>query len=59
MCLYEKMNKTEIETELSKLNKEYVKFQNMNLNLNMSRGKPCPDQLELSSDMIDKISYSQ
>ena len=59
MYLYEKMNKAELETELSKLNKKYVKFQNMKLNLNMSRGKPCPNQLELSSDMIDKISYSQ
>lgn len=59
MCLYEKMNKPELETELSKLNKEYTKFQDMKLNLNMARGKPCPDQLALSSDMLDKINYAQ
>ena len=59
MCLYKEMNQAELEAELSKLNKEYIKFQNMQLNLNMSRGKPCPDQLELSSDMIEKINYSQ
>ena len=59
MCLYKKKKKKKLETELSKLNKEYIEFQNMKLNLNMARGKPCPDQLELSSNMIEKINYSQ
>lgn len=59
MCLYKNMSKEKLETELSKLNKEYIEFQNMKLKLNMARGKPCPDQLELSSNIIEKINYSQ
>ncbi len=37
---------------------EYQKFKNMNLKLNMARGKPSPEQLNLSLEMMDVLNSS-
>jgi hypothetical protein len=54
-------------TELSKMSREellklnieaqaaYDKFKAKNLKLDMSRGKPCPQQLDLTMDMLDCV----
>lgn len=36
--------------------KEYEKYKAMNLNLNMARGKPCKEQLDLSMPMMDVLN---
>ena len=42
--------------ELEELLKEYKRYQAMNLNLNMARGKPCKEQLDLSMPMMDVLN---
>ncbi len=56
MSFYNKMTKTELENEKIKLKKKYENFKQMNLKLNMSRGKPSTEQLELSSGMLNNIT---
>ena len=53
---YKEMSKEELEAEISKLKKEYRRFQDMDLTLDMSRGKPCTEQLDLSMGMMDILS---
>ncbi|MBQ8178188.1 MAG: aminotransferase [Clostridia bacterium] len=36
--------------------KRYLDYKAMNLSLDMSRGKPCKEQLDISMDMFDKIT---
>ena len=47
----DELTKLEIE-----LNKKYNNFKAKNLRLDMSRGKPCADQLSISKDMLDVIN---
>ena len=53
-------NKTEPESVkkdvLAELKKEYRRFQDMDLHLDMSRGKPCREQLDLSMGMMDALN---
>ena len=42
--------------KIEKLLDEYKKYQDMNLDLNMSRGKPCKEQLNLSMTMMDVLN---
>lgn len=44
-----------LERELSAAKSEYDEFKAKGLSLDMSRGKPAPDQLDLSSDILNKI----
>ncbi|MBP3195382.1 MAG: aminotransferase [Butyrivibrio sp.] len=39
-----------------KLKAEYKKYQEMSLNLNMARGKPCIEQLDLSMGLMDALN---
>ncbi len=50
------MTKQELEQEIVKLKAEYKKYQEMELNLNMARGKPCREQLDLSMGMMDALN---
>ena len=43
---YTEMTKEELAGEIMELRMEYRKFQGMELKLDMSRGKPCLDQLD-------------
>lgn len=56
MKAYLEMSKKELEEEIMKLRAEYKKYQEMDLHLNMSRGKPCKDQLDLSMGMMDVLT---
>lgn len=49
------MEKNEIHALKKQWNEEYDKFKAMNLQLNMARGKPSPEQLDLSMDMLDVL----
>ena len=39
----------------SKLNQQYSEFQSSGINLDMTRGKPCPEQLDLCLAMLDCV----
>jgi len=56
MKKYSEMTKDELKSELETLKKEYQKYQEMDLKLDMSRGKPCREQLDLSMGMMDTLN---
>ena len=56
MKSYLEMNKEELELLLNNLEKEYNDILNLKLELNMARGKPDLDQLDISMDMLDVIT---
>ena len=55
---YLEMTAEELTRELDELKKEYKKVQAMDMQLNMSRGIPCIDQLDLSMHMMDVLDSS-
>jgi DNA-binding transcriptional MocR family regulator len=56
MKSYKEMSKEELKAELEGLNAEYQKYLAMNLSLDMSRGKPCKEQLDISMGMMDVLN---
>ena len=50
---YYKLSKKELKAELAKEQLRYDKYKEMGLKLDMTRGKPCAEQLELSVPMLD------
>ena len=56
MKSYEEMTKEELLKEKEGLEAEYKKFQQRGLKLDMSRGKPSQEQLDLSMGMMDVLS---
>lgn len=58
MKSYLEMTAEELSLELETLKKEYKKVQAMDMQLNMSRGIPCIDQLDLSMHMMDVLDSS-
>ena len=55
---YQVAAKEELIKELETCQKEYQKTVQQNLNLNLARGKPGADQLELSLPMLDTLNSS-
>ncbi|WP_026508853.1 aminotransferase class I/II-fold pyridoxal phosphate-dependent enzyme [Butyrivibrio sp. MC2013] len=53
---YTEMTAEELKNELAGLKKEYERYQAMDMRLDMSRGKPCKEQLDLSMGMMDVLS---
>ncbi len=53
---YKEMSKEELASEIELLRKQYKKYQGMELNLNMARGKPCKEQLDLSMGLMDALT---
>lgn len=56
--LYKDMNRAELEKQQEILSTEYSKIKELGLTLNMSRGVPCQEQLEISQHMLDIINSS-
>lgn len=56
MKTYAEMSREELLNIKEELEKEYSEAKNLNLALDMSRGKPEKAQLELSMDMLDSIN---
>ena len=52
---YSEMGREELIKLESELNKSYEDYKAMNLKLDMSRGKPSIEQLELSMGMMDTL----
>ena len=55
---YAEMTKDELAAEIQQLKKEYSDVQALGLSLDMSRGKPCKEQLDLSMGMMDVLNSS-
>ena len=53
---YKEMNKEELQREVANLKAEYKRYQDMDLSLNMARGKPCHEQLDLSMGLMDALN---
>ena len=56
MKAYTEMTRDELTAEIKELKEVYKKYQKMDLSLDMSRGKPCAEQLDLSMGMMDVLS---
>lgn len=54
--MYKDLSKDELLQLKAKLEKEYDDFKSKNLKLDMTRGKPCSEQLELSKGMLDLVN---
>ena len=55
---YIEMTSEELIEERAKLKAQYKKIQAQGLTLDMSRGKPCQEQLDLSMGMMDVLNSS-
>lgn len=53
---YAEMTKEELESLRAQLKAKYKEYQGKGLSLNMARGKPCTEQLDLSMGMMDVLS---
>ena len=58
MKSYREMTAEELKQEKDILVKRYEEYKAMNLSLNMTRGVPSTEQLDLASDMYDNLSDS-
>ena len=56
MTEYKDLSTDEMRTLYDALEKQYEKYCALNLELNMARGKPSPEQLELSMPMLDCVN---
>ena len=52
MKKYTELEKHELELLLESLRREYEKYKNMGLSLDLSRGKPNSEQLDISQAML-------
>lgn len=57
MAEYKNMTKDELLREQAVLLERFEKYKAMGLNLDMSRGKPSKEQLDLSMDLLKPIDY--
>ena len=58
MQSYQEMTKEELLQEKAQLEAEYKKYQMRGLQLDMSRGKPSAEQLDISMGMMDVLNSS-
>lgn len=59
MSEYKMMSKQELLCEQEALLKRFEEYKAMGLKLDMSRGKPSKEQLDLSMDMLKPIDYTE
>lgn len=52
---YSQMSKADLLSRKAALDKEFAEIKKLNLKLDMSRGKPSADQLDLSMDMLKTV----
>ena len=56
MKKYSEMTAQELEQLKKELSAKYKEYQAKDLKLNMARGKPCVEQLNISMGMMDVLS---
>ena len=54
--IYENMDAVELEREIERLEKEAERLRGLGLSLDMTRGKPSPEQTDLSRPMLDQLT---
>ena len=59
MKKYQQMTREELLQEKTELEAEFAKIKEMGLNLDMSRGKPGSDQLDLAMPMLDVLTSKE
>ena len=59
MAAFEQMDRAELQSELTRLKEESAQFKAKGLSLNMARGKPSAEQLDLSLPLLSCISSAQ
>ena len=59
MKKYQEMTREELLQEKTELEAEFAKIEEMGLNLDMSRGKPGSDQLDLAMPMLDVLTSKE
>jgi len=55
---YSNFTKSELSAELSELSQQYKGYVEKGLSLDMSRGKPCTEQLDICLPMLDVLNSS-
>ncbi len=55
---YAGMDTAALEQEIARLEEEVAQLRSLALNLDMTRGKPCPEQVDLSKSMFDVLTSS-
>ena len=53
---FTKMSKAELKSKKEELQKKYNDIKAQKLSLDMTRGKPCPAQLDLTNQMLDVLN---
>ena len=56
---YTQMNRAELSAELAAMEAAYSEFKNRGLKLDLSRGKPGADQLDIMTGMLDCLSSTE
>lgn len=56
MASYKQMAKSELETEFQKVQNEYESLKALNLSLDMSRGKPGFENMDMCDDIFDSVN---
>ncbi len=59
MTAYSEMSREQLKAAEAELKKEYDEFKSRNLKLDMSRGKPGSEQLDLSLDMLTVLNKKE
>lgn len=52
---FSQMSKEQLAAEYNNLKKEYADIKSQSLKLDMSRGKPAPEQLDISMDLLKQV----
>lgn len=56
MKFYSEMSREELKSELADIQERYAAYRQRSLKLNMARGKPSPEQLDLSLPLLDAVT---
>ena len=56
---YASMSREELLAVKEKLQNEYDEYAKLNLSLNMARGKPCEDQLNITEGMLNVMQKNE
>ena len=56
MGSFREMSKEELQAQEVEVNKKYQEFKDLDLSLNMARGKPAPDQIDHANGMLETMT---
>jgi len=59
MTDFQRLGPQELKENQQRLQERYRKFQTQHITLDMTRGKPCPEQLDLAMGLFDCVDHGQ